>query len=118
MNWYLKVLKNYAIFEGRASRSEFWFFTLFHLIAFILASVLDGLLAGITSGLPIFTLLYAIGTLIPSVAVAIRRLHDIGRTGWWYLLSLVPLIGLVLLVFFVFDSQPGSNQYGANPKGV
>lgn len=117
MNWYISVLKQYAAFEGRASRSEFWYFNLFHVIAFIVLSIVDGILASLI-GLPILTVLYALGTLIPSIAVAIRRLHDTGRSGWWYLLGLVPFLGLLLLVFFVFDSQPGENQYGANPKGV
>lgn len=118
MSWYMTVLKRYAEFEGRASRSEFWYFTLFNIIAFVVAGILDGVLAGLFGGMPVLTVIYALGTLIPSIAVAIRRLHDTGRSGWWYLLGLVPLLGLVLIVFFVFDSQPGENQYGANPKGV
>lgn len=114
MNWYLKVLKDYAAFEGRASRSEFWYFTLFHFIALIVLVMVDGVLANLI-GLPFLTILYALGTFIPSIAVFVRRLHDAGYSGWWYLLNLLIPIPLI---FCFFDSQPGTNKYGANPKGV
>jgi uncharacterized membrane protein YhaH (DUF805 family) len=114
VNWYLGVLKNYATFSGRARRKEFWMFALINFVIMVILSALDMALGiGLLSGL------YALGVLLPSLAVGARRLHDIGKTGWWQLIGLVPLIGLlVLIIFFVMDSNPGDNQYGPNPKGA
>lgn len=121
MNWYLAALKKYAVFEGRARRKEYWYFTLFNTLILIGLSVID--LASGTfseeSGMGLLGGIYALGVLVPDVTVSVRRLHDTGRSGWWLLLVLVPLIGpLVLLVFMVLDSQPGENQHGPNPKEV
>ena len=116
MNYFLDVLKNkYAQFDGRATRSEYWYFVLFQLIIFILVAVIDEFLANITGGIPVLTIIAFLVFLIPSIAVAVRRLHDIGRSGWWYLLSIVPIVSLVLIAFFVMDSKP-DNEYGPNPK--
>jgi len=118
MNWYLEVLKKYAVFNGRARRAEYWWFFLFSVIISIVLSVIDGFITG-PQGIGILGLIYSLAVLIPSIAVGIRRLHDTGRSGWWLLISFVPLIGaIVLIVFFVLDSQPGENQYGPNPKGL
>ena len=115
MNWYLEVLKRYAQFDGRARRAEYWYFTLFSTIAVVVLIVLDYAL-GIY---PILTGLYAFAVFFPSLGVSIRRLHDTDRSGWWILISLVPLIGAIaLLVFYVQDSDYGSNGYGPNPKAV
>ena len=114
MNEYLGVLKKYAVFSGRARRKEFWMFVL---INFIIAVVLSGV--DMMLGLGFLGFIYAIATLVPALAVGARRLHDIGKTGWWQLVGLVPLIGLIILIiFFVMDSNPGDNQYGPNPKGT
>ena len=119
MNEFLKVVRQYAVFTGRARRREYWMFTLFYLIfAFALGAV-DAVIGTFneTLGLGLFSGLLVLALLLPSIGVSIRRLHDSGRTGWWLLISLIPLIGpLVLLVFMVLDSQPGSNRYGPNPK--
>ena len=115
MNWYLHVLQNYAVFSGRARRQEYWMFFLFNLIITVALGIVDTIFggAGVLGGL------YALALLIPSIAVAVRRLHDSGRTGWWVLIGLVPAIGfIVLIIFMVLDSQPGANEYGENPKGV
>ncbi len=120
MHWYLKVLKKYAVFSGRARRKEYWFFVLFNgIIAFLLA-LIDAVagLAG-ESGFGPLGGLYTLAVLIPFIAVSVRRLHDTGCTGWWLLIGLVPLIGAVLLLIsLVSDSQQGQNQYGPNPKEV
>ena len=115
MNWYLKVLKNYVGFEGRARRTEYWMFVLFNFLAAIVLAIFEYLL-GLES---VLTVLYSLAIILPSLAVAVRRLHDTGRSGWWVLINLVPLVGgIILLVFMCLDSQEGENQYGVNPKGA
>lgn len=113
------VLKHYVDFKGRARRKEYWFFALFQIIAIILAGIVGGVLDNV--GLPFSSILVTIvtlGLLLPSLAVTFRRLHDIGKSGWWILITLVPCVGgIILLVFMLLDSQPGSNAYGPNPKG-
>ena len=96
------VFSNYANFSGRARRSEYWYFVLFSLII---------------SLIPIVNLIVGLISIIPGIAVCIRRLHDIGKSGWWLLLCLIPIVNLILLVWYCTDSQPGENQWGANPKG-
>lgn len=113
MEWYLKALRQYADFEGRARRKEYWMFTLFNLIFAILAVVIDGLIG---TGAIIY-LFYVLATLIPNLSVSVRRLHDVGKSGWMYLIALIPLVGFIwLLVLLVTDSEPGDNIYGPNPK--
>lgn len=113
MNWYLEVLKKYAVFEGRARRKEYWMFILFNVLISIGIVIVESLIG--TFG--IIYVVYTLGVLIPGLAVLVRRLHDTDRSGWWVLISLVPLIGfIVLLVFVVQDGTPSQNQYGANPK--
>jgi uncharacterized membrane protein YhaH (DUF805 family) len=121
MSWFLVALKKYATFSGRARRREYWFFVLFYVIILVVLGFVEGLI-GLRSGkdgVGVLSAGFALAMLIPSLAVAVRRLHDIGRTGWWVLIGLVPLIGpIVLLVFAVLDSQPGDNEYGPNPKAA
>jgi len=115
MNWYLAVLKNYAGFSGRARRKEYWMFVLFNTIFSIVALILDYILETVF----IIYILYILAILIPALAVLVRRLHDIGKSGWWYFICLVPIIGGIwLLVLLVTDSTPGENQYGPNPKEI
>src|SRR5262245_56973813 len=119
MNWYLKVLKNYAVFNGRARRKEYWFFVLFNAIFTIAAMVVDNFL-GLTfsdeTAYGPFYLLYTLAVLIPGIAVSVRRLHDIGRSGWYFLLALIPCVGgIVLLVFDLTPGDVGPNQYGPDP---
>lgn len=119
MNWYLEVLRKYAVFSGRARRREYWFFVLFNFIISLVFVALDFLFGTIDlqAGVGLLSGLYALAVLIPGLAVSVRRLHDTGRSGWWLLIALVPIIGaIVLLVFFVTDSEAGTNQYGPNPK--
>lgn len=118
MNWYLEVLKKYAVFSGRARRTEYWMFALFNLIISFALGFLEGMLGiGSALGISFLALIYSVVTLLPSLAVGARRLHDTGRSGWWMLICLVPILGvLILLYFLVQDSEPGGNQYGQNPK--
>jgi uncharacterized membrane protein YhaH (DUF805 family) len=121
MNWYLKVLKQYADFSGRARRKEYWMFALFNVIFIASAMILDTVL-GVTIGeLPygVFYFLYSLAVLIPGLAVYVRRLHDIGKSGWMILIAIIPIIGPIwLLVLTLTDSNHGENQYGPNPKEV
>ncbi|MCR5455054.1 MAG: DUF805 domain-containing protein [Bacteroidales bacterium] len=118
MQEYLNVIKNhYADFEGRARRREYWMFFLFN---FLIAMVLSFLATKTESMLVnIVSTLYSLAVLLPGIAVGIRRLHDTGKSGWYLLIGLIPFVGaIILIVFFIMDSQPGDNQYGPNPKGV
>ena len=118
MNWYLEAWKNYVNFQGRARRKAYWMFILFNLIALVVLSFIESAI-GLSgqNGYGILTGLYTLAIILPLIALAVRRLHDTGRSGWWILIGLVPLIGpIVLIVFYVTDSQPGTNEYGPNPK--
>jgi uncharacterized membrane protein YhaH (DUF805 family) len=121
MNWYLLVLKKYADFNGRARRKEYWMFVLFNIIFAVAAMIVDNLL-GLTFGAigyGVVYMLYALATLIPGLAAGVRRLHDIGKSGWMILIALIPIIGAIwLIVLMVTDGEPGANQYGSNPKQV
>jgi uncharacterized membrane protein YhaH (DUF805 family) len=115
MNWYIDAWKNYFTFTGRARRKAYWMFVLFNIIAAVIANIIDSVIGtgGLIGGI------YSLAVLLPGIALGVRRLHDIGKSGWWMLIALVPLIGLiVLLVFACTDSQPGDNEYGPNPKGA
>lgn len=121
-NWYKKVVfDNYANFNGRARRSEYWYFALMNLIVLIGAAVLDNLL-GLTFGVLHFGWLYvmvALSVFIPGLAVAVRRLHDVGKSGWFYFIVLIPIVGVIwLLVLFFTEGNHDENQYGENPKTV
>ena len=117
MNWYLKVLKNYAVFSGRARRTEYWMYTLFNFI------ILIALLAGLGAIDPDLGMLayyiYAFATFLPSLAVAIRRLHDVNKSGWMILVSLIPFIGGIwLLILMCTNGTSGPNDYGEDPKAA
>jgi uncharacterized membrane protein YhaH (DUF805 family) len=114
VNWYLEVMRKYAVFDGRARRKEYWMFFLFNiLIAFAIGftfGVIGATLGlGTTLSKPV-GIIYNLAVLIPGIAVGVRRMHDIGRSGWWILLPIVNL------VFACRNSQPGENEYGSNPK--
>jgi uncharacterized membrane protein YhaH (DUF805 family) len=129
MDWYIKVLKNYAVFSGRARRKEYWWFSLFNFIfilvlegigLFIIRPHIHGLNLSIVYSLTIaysLYIIYILAVLIPGIAVTVRRLHDTNRSGWWCFIGLIPIVGdIILIVFFAMDSQPGENRYGPNPK--
>ena len=115
MNGYLATLKKYADFSGRARRTEYWLFVLFSMVIAMVLGVVDYVL-----GSPgIVGLLFALAILIPGIAVAVRRLHDTDRSGWWLLIAFVPIVGtIVLLVFLLLDSNSGENRFGSSPKAV
>ena len=113
-DWFVKSLKNYANFSGRARRKEYWFFILVQFGVILIASVIDSIIFKKPSVLYMLT---ALALFIPSLAVSVRRLHDIGKSGWWYLICLIPLIGAILLiVWFATETKPETNQWGKPAK--
>jgi uncharacterized membrane protein YhaH (DUF805 family) len=122
MNYFLDALGKYAVFTGRARRSEYWFFVLFSCLIVIALGAAGLYVAKLTGGPPTLAEylvdFFSLLIFIPSLAVSVRRLHDIGMNGWWVVLNFVPLGGLVLIVLFCQDSQSGDNSYGPNPKEV
>lgn len=121
MNWYLKCWKQYADFSGRARRKEYWIFSLINYIIIFFLYILQIVMIESTLWLifPIIFFLYAVAVFLPGLAVSIRRLHDIGKSGWWYLIYLIPIIGAIwLTVLMCLDSEPGENQWGENPKEI
>ena len=116
MEWYIGVIKKYAVFSGRARRKEFWMFFLFN---FIISAVLGALskISGVGIVIQILSAVYSLALLVPGIAVCVRRLHDTNRSGLLVLLGLIPLVGaIILIVFAAQEGTPGDNQYGPNPK--
>ncbi len=107
-DYFVKVYKNYANFEGRARRSEYWYFTLFYYVLAIVLSLIDG---AIGNGVGYLGTALALGTIVPSIAVGVRRMHDVGKSGWYLL---IPIYNLVLACT---NGDTGTNGYGPDPKG-
>jgi uncharacterized membrane protein YhaH (DUF805 family) len=128
MNYFIHCLKNYANFKGRARRKEFWMFALFNLLLAMIFLGLDNLLGTtIKLNLPgqgetpfpygYLYLAYGLSTFIPSLAVTVRRLHDIGKSGWWYFVAFIPCLGIFPIFYFMVKAgEVGENQYGPDPK--
>ncbi|HHQ4540536.1 DUF805 domain-containing protein [Aeromonas veronii] len=116
MNWYISVLKQYAVFSGRARRTEYWMFVLCNVIVMLLLGMVDKLIGGDNE---LISSIYSLAVLLPSLAVAARRLHDTDRSAWWLLLGLIPVIGtLVLIYFMICNGQQGPNRFGDDPKAA
>lgn len=112
MEYFIKAFEEFGNFNDRATRKEYWMFILFYIFIYIGLGLVDSLL-----GMSLLTSIFSLVLFIPSLSFAARRLHDTGRSGWWQLLVLLPLIGaIVLLVFLVLDSEPGDNEYGPATK--
>ncbi|HEY4504550.1 MAG TPA: DUF805 domain-containing protein [Candidatus Paceibacterota bacterium] len=127
MGNYLAVLKKYAVFKGRASRREYWYFYLMNLIIIGLCYLIFVAMGGFKIGgaydpvlwFIIIAMIYFLAIIVPQVAITVRRLHDTNRSAWWLLITFVPYIGgLIFLILMVLASTPGENKYGPNPKGV
>jgi len=121
MNWYLKVINNYRDFGGRSRRKEYWMFVLFNIMFSTGAILLDNLFDITWSDKaygPLYSF-YGLIIILPNLAVLVRRLHDIGKSGWYLFAVLIPVIGFFwLLILLLTDSNPGENEYGINPKEV
>jgi uncharacterized membrane protein YhaH (DUF805 family) len=119
MYWWLAAMKKYVDFSGRARRKEYWMFFLFNLIFGVVALVLDFMLGSVNEnlGYGLFYSLFSLGIILPTWSVTVRRLHDVGKSGWWIFISLIPFIGAIwLFILTVTDSQVDTNRYGVNPK--
>ena len=121
MQYYIECLKKYVVFSGRARRKEFWMFFLFDKIILIALYILACLLCSLGSAAlcqiaVVMIVLYCFAIILPTLSVTIRRLHDVGMSGWWVLIVFIPLGGLVILGMMAADSQPDDNKYGPNPK--
>lgn len=113
MEFFIRAYKNYANFNGRDTRQQYWMFYLFYIIAYIVLNIVDAVLGtgGLLSGI------FALASFVPAIAIAARRLHDINKSGWWQLLVLIPIIGaIVLIVFLVKQGEDGENRFGADPR--
>lgn len=112
MEYFIAAFKQYATFTGRTTRKEYWMFILFYLIFSVVLAIVDGVL-----GIQLLGLIFSLALLVPSIAIAARRLHDTGRTGWWQLIVLIPLIGFIVLIVFLCMDSTEANQYGPKPSG-
>ncbi|MDR2100894.1 MAG: DUF805 domain-containing protein [Campylobacteraceae bacterium] len=119
VQYYLDAIKNhYFDFNGRARRSAYWFFVLSNIIVSIAISIVDAIIFVNIIGFALLGLLYNLAIILPSLGLAVRRLHDIGKSGWWVLITLIPIVGIIwFIILAATDSERGENQYGANPKG-
>jgi uncharacterized membrane protein YhaH (DUF805 family) len=121
VNHFIEAFRKYATFTGRSRRSEYWYFVLFNLMIsiglFIGGAVFVAASSGSRVGMSLFDA-YALGSFVPALAVGVRRLHDIGKSGWFTLLGFVPIANIVLLIWLAQDGQLGTNEYGPNPKDV
>ncbi|GCB48032.1 DUF805 domain-containing protein [Streptomyces sp. NL15-2K] len=112
MSWFIEALKKYAVFSGRARRKEYWMYALFASIIYIALVII-----ALAAKEPLIAAVFYLAIILPSLAVTVRRLHDTSRTGWWVLIGMVPVVGLIMmLVFLCSDGEPGQNKYGTNPK--
>ena len=115
MNYYRLAFKKYATFTGRATRAEYWYFQLVNALIVLVLSILDQSSGSAVSSTVL--VVYWLAALLPNLGVTFRRLHDTGRSGWWIFIHCIPLVGaLIMLYFLVQDSYPSDNQYGQNPK--
>ncbi|UZE95479.1 DUF805 domain-containing protein [Alkalimarinus alittae] len=111
MEYFLGAFKKYADFSGRARRKEYWMYFLFYMIFYIGLAIIDGVV-----GTMLLAFIFSLVMLIPSISIATRRLHDTGRSGWWQLIALIPIVGAIVLIIFLVQDSHGENSYGPNPK--
>lgn len=114
MKYFIDAVKRYVDFSGRARRKEYWMYVLFYMIFAIAVGIVAGIIR-----MPLLTSLYSLALFLPTLGVSVRRLHDLGKSGWWFLLGLIPVIGgIILLIWFCTEGEQANNQYGPNPKAV
>lgn len=118
MDWFVEVMRKYAVFSGRARRAEYWYFFLIYTVVYLALAIADVILGtfSMENGIGLLTGIFALATLLPSVGVSVRRLHDTNRSGWWLLLFLIPLIGtIVAIILLSLKGTEGENRFGPDP---
>src|SRR5579863_2988732 len=122
MNYFIEAFKKYAVFSGRARRSEYWYFALFNILVSVALWIVGAVITAMDRGESNFGMipfdLYSLGAFLPALGVGVRRLHDVGKSGWWTLLGFVPVANFYLIVLLCQDSEPGENEFGPNPKAA
>jgi len=111
MEYFLDAFKKYGDFSGRATRQEYWMYILIFFLIYIALIVIDSLM-----GMMLLSVLFSLVCLIPNISITARRLHDTGRSGWWQLIGIIPLIGLIVMIIFLTQDSHGQNEYGPDPK--
>ena len=111
MEYFLDAFRKYADFTGRATREQYWMYILIYVVISVVLSIIDAALAT-----AVLSAIFSVVMLVPSISIATRRLHDTGRSGWWQLIGLIPLLGIIILIIFLVQDSHGENQYGPNPK--
>ena len=119
MKWYLRALEKYDVFDGRASRSEYWYFCLVNSIIGLFLAIIDEKAGFTILSVGVLGGIYSLVVLLPGIGVFIRRMHDTGRSGWWWFFAFVPIIGAIMtIIWLVKDSEEGTNKYGPHPKSL
>jgi len=113
MNYFIRALKKFADFSGRDSRKEYWMFFLFYPLFYIGFVVIDVIL-----GTQLLSIIFSLVLLIPSLSIGARRLHDTSRSGWWQLIAIIPILGIIILIIFLVQDSHGANDYGVSPKAI
>jgi uncharacterized membrane protein YhaH (DUF805 family) len=119
MNYYFEAFKKYTVFKGRSTRSEYWYFTLFNILAILGFGLIDQLMGTFNFyvGYGPLSAIYTLAMILPGLGVSIRRLHDTGRSGWWFMITAIPVLGLLVFLYFaLLDSDLNPNQYGESPS--
>ncbi len=119
MNYYFLAFRKYTVFNGRATRSEYWYFTLFNILAVGMFGLIDQVMGtfNFDAGYGPLSAIYTLSMILPGLGVSIRRLHDTGRSGWWFMITIIPIIGLLVFLYFaLLESDPNPNQYGESPS--
>jgi uncharacterized membrane protein YhaH (DUF805 family) len=119
VNYYFEAFRKYAVFNGRATRREYWYFTLVNILAVLGVGLIDQFMGtfNFAVGYGPLSAIYTLTMILPGLGVSIRRLHDTGRSGWWFLITIIPVIGLLVFLYFaLLDSDPDSNDYGVSTK--
>jgi uncharacterized membrane protein YhaH (DUF805 family) len=122
MHWYLEAVKKYVEFDGRARRKEYWMFQLFNILVVFALIIIGAIMESAVPGrmnpniFSVLVIVYFLAMLIPSLAVMVRRLHDTGKSGWWFFILFIPAFGELILLFFMVTDSEGPNKYGPNPK--
>lgn len=119
MNYYFAAFRKCAVFKGRATRSEYWYFTLFNILAVGIFGLIDQVMGtfNFDAGYGPLSAIYTLAMILPGLGVSIRRLHDTGRSGWWFMITAIPILGLLVFLYFaLLESDPNPNQYGESPS--